>query len=508
MFEGQVIFITGTTGFLGKVILEKLLRSFPDIKKVFILIRNRKDQSAAQRCAATVKASPIFQRLRRETPEFERLFDEIVHVVEGEISQPRLGMSDSDYAEVTASCDVILSSAASVDFVGRLDHLFETNVTGSQNILTLAKECSRNPVLVHVSTAYVNAFEAGIVQEQEVSLSFDPEALYHEVLQMPAAEIESATPQLLNGFPNSYTLSKAIAEKMLAKNKGDVPLVIVRPTIIGGALREPVKGWVDAATAAGSLFLACGMGAIWFMPGKATTIGDEIPVDHVCNLILAAAHTAVRQPPTFDIMHCGTSDLNPASWAEHSAAMCLYWKERPPKGQLRLRLHTSSPSAEFWQDDRALKRRFQVAYAPLAALGLMKYLPLPPNVKSSLKKLQRVPAQITTLFSHFGFFTLNTWIFKTRALVRVRESLSPEERELLPIDVEAINWRDYNIWFTHCLHKYVLKDPSAKPLDASFKENENRSEAVEASPSLKDQFRAVRKKMFGLNLVGGFKSRL
>lgn len=41
-YEGKTIFLTGTTGFVGKVVLEKILRSLPMIKKLFIMVRDKK----------------------------------------------------------------------------------------------------------------------------------------------------------------------------------------------------------------------------------------------------------------------------------------------------------------------------------------------------------------------------------------------------------------------------------------------------------------------------------
>ena len=48
-YRGRSVFITGATGFLGKVLVEKLLRSCPDIKAVYLLIRPKKGQDAVSR---------------------------------------------------------------------------------------------------------------------------------------------------------------------------------------------------------------------------------------------------------------------------------------------------------------------------------------------------------------------------------------------------------------------------------------------------------------------------
>lgn len=48
-FADSVVLITGATGFLGKALVEKLLRSFPRLATIFILIRPKKGQTVEQR---------------------------------------------------------------------------------------------------------------------------------------------------------------------------------------------------------------------------------------------------------------------------------------------------------------------------------------------------------------------------------------------------------------------------------------------------------------------------
>ena len=52
--------------------------------------------------------------------------------------------------------------------------------------------------------------------------------------------IDQITPQLIGDKPNTYTYTKQLAEYLLIKEAGDMPIAIVRPSIVGAAWKEPV----------------------------------------------------------------------------------------------------------------------------------------------------------------------------------------------------------------------------------------------------------------------------
>lgn len=93
---------------------------------------------------------------------------------------------------------------------------------------------------------------------------------------------------MIGNFPNTYTFTKSMAEKTLAKNKGDLPVVLFRPSIIASSMEQPFPGWTDSLAAAGGLTLMCGMGLIPYINAAGNNNFDLIPADVVSNGILIA----------------------------------------------------------------------------------------------------------------------------------------------------------------------------------------------------------------------------
>ena len=48
-YEGKSVFLTGGTGFIGKILVEKLLRGCPGIKRIYFLVRPKKGLSCTER---------------------------------------------------------------------------------------------------------------------------------------------------------------------------------------------------------------------------------------------------------------------------------------------------------------------------------------------------------------------------------------------------------------------------------------------------------------------------
>lgn len=72
--------------------------------------------------------------------------------------------------------------------------------------------------------------------------------------------VDDITPILIGKRPNTYTFTKALAERMLEAESDYLPISIVRPTIVLSSFREPVAGWLDNWNGPTGLIAAAGKG--------------------------------------------------------------------------------------------------------------------------------------------------------------------------------------------------------------------------------------------------------
>src|SRR3954447_4634236 len=86
---GKRIAITGTTGFLGTALLERLLRTVPDAD-IVLLLRAGRRSTVQQRAAREIFRNDAFDRLRTEHSgsahaSFEEMLEQRVTVIAGDV---------------------------------------------------------------------------------------------------------------------------------------------------------------------------------------------------------------------------------------------------------------------------------------------------------------------------------------------------------------------------------------------------------------------------------------
>lgn len=99
----------------------------------------------------------MFNILYDKRPELRAVIKERVVAVQGDLGLENLGLDPKVKAHLIEELDIIISSAASINFREHLHDALKTNYFGAVKILALAHECKKLEVLSHVSTAYVGS---------------------------------------------------------------------------------------------------------------------------------------------------------------------------------------------------------------------------------------------------------------------------------------------------------------------------------------------------------------
>ena len=90
-----------------------------------------------------------------------------------------------------------------------------------------------------MSTAYANC-NRNDVAEIIYPPPIQPSKLLDASEWMDDKVFDVLTNKLISDRPNTYTFTKALAEYVLAQEANDLPLAIIRPSIVGCSWHEPV----------------------------------------------------------------------------------------------------------------------------------------------------------------------------------------------------------------------------------------------------------------------------
>ncbi|XP_018304324.1 fatty acyl-CoA reductase 1-like [Mycetomoellerius zeteki] len=279
-YAGQSIFLTGATGFLGKMLIEKILRSCPDVREIFLLIRPKKGLSVNERLEKLLNL-PLYDKLREE--HFSS-FEKIVPIF-GDTSEKELGLSITDRQMLIERVTIIIHAAASVRFNNSLKYAICANTRATRDICILAQNMKNLKALVYVSTAFAHVNEP-FVDEKVYPPIADWQKIIEIIETLDEHTLDIFSAKCLDYAPNTYIFSKNLAESVVQEYSSFLPCAIVRPSIVGPSLYEPIPGWIDNVYGPIGIFIGGGKGILRVAYLNKTAEQNLIPVDIVTRAIL------------------------------------------------------------------------------------------------------------------------------------------------------------------------------------------------------------------------------
>jgi thioester reductase-like protein/phosphoserine phosphatase len=514
------VMLIGVTGFIGKVWLVNTLLKLNEIGRIYLLIRRQKSNPPENRFEKLVQESPVFDplydRYGAGLPAFLR---ERVEVVEGDVCQPGLGMDRKTSEALRTKLDLVINSSGLTDFNPDLRDALATNVDAAINVVDFVRQ-SDHAGLLHLSTCYVAGARDGRIGEKlrpnytPAHLpDFDAEKEWrslHETVKQ--GELLSASPEITKellkqalerehaakdlhgkaldnqlrknrfrwlrtylteagakrakelGWPNTYTLTKSLAESLIAKLGEGLPIALVRPAIVETSLQEPFTGWNEGINTSASLSYLLGT-SFRQLPSNQRKRLDIIPVDSVCRgmTLVAAAIAERRHQPLYQL---STSVTNPCDMRRSIELTSLahrkhYRAQESLECWLRLRLDAIPVSKERYQRmsapaQRAIIQSIQKIMAPL------------PLKKTRLARAERNLEKVEKLIELFEPFILqNEHDFVAENIEQLSHELLRDEKEYFAYDTRSIDWWDY--WINvhiPALRRWTYPLIEGRPLEA------------------------------------------
>lgn len=219
----------------------------------------------------------------------------------------------------------------------------------------------------------------------------------------------------------------------MAKQEGNFPICIVRPSIVINSAEEPCPGWVDNVNGIAGLGCLAAIGVLRTIDWNYYATSDMVPVDYVANSIMCAAYqTSVHSPKKLQIYNMTSGNMNPISWGVFFEYLRSEAVKTPPNKIVRPIIqspkHVRANPIQFFLTKFFSELLF--AYTIDLILSLIGY--------------KKIMVKITQKMHH-GYkilkpFTSNHWYFLSSNLTNLSDSLSKEDKELFKFDMRNFDW--------------------------------------------------------------------
>ncbi|GJN20676.1 hypothetical protein PR202_gb08079 [Eleusine coracana subsp. coracana] len=364
--RGKNFFITGGTGFLAKVLIEKILRTDPDIGKIYVMVKAKDKETAIKRLQTEIVDTELFKCLREiHGKDFHNFVARKLIPVTGNVREANLGIERGLANEIAEVVDIIVHAAGNTNF--------------------------------------------------------------HERAK-------------LHGWKDTYTFTKAMGEMFINCFRGEIPVVMIRPSIIESTLREPFPGWIEGIRMVDPVILQYGKGQMRSFLGNPDCIVDFVPADMVVNAMLAsmAKHGGERAAAAgMHVYHIASSMMNPLLFEDMFQFFYQHFTRSPfidatgKPIQVKPIQFCNNMDQYIRNVEMETYTLLQDRQGAAASEGLLH---------RAGEKIAKYIIYLGRIFEPYTFYDGRFANTNTEALLA---EMSVEERAMFQFDVRSVDWLDY-----------------------------------------------------------------
>ncbi|KAE8037466.1 hypothetical protein FH972_010053 [Carpinus fangiana] len=445
--ENKTILVTGATGFLAKVFVEKILRVQPNVRRLYLLIRAPDLPSATQRLHNEVIGKELFKVVREKSGvNLDSFISEKVVAVPGDVSNENLGVTDSTLRNnMWKEIDIILNSAASTSFDERYDVALGINTFGALHVLGFARNCINLKVLLHVSTAYVCGEKKGQILESP----FKMEETLNGSSSLDIKVEKQVVEEYLNNLRGQGATNKAITSTMKDLGiKSMQNLITTLEITLNTHKKFGISGEFCVSFSELILYLE-------FLSKKSKEI--LMQANMVVNCMIVAMVAYANQPSEI-ILHVGSSWRNPIKFSRLRNVIIRYFAENPLVSNngksIRVEEVTVLSSMASFRAYMAIRYLMPLKVFQIANAVICQYYQ--DSIIDHKRKIKSV-MRLAELYKPFVFF-MGRFDDSNTEKLQMATSESGVDSHLFGFDPKCIDWEDY-LMNTHIpgLINYALK---------------------------------------------------
>ncbi|KAL1492059.1 hypothetical protein ABEB36_012557 [Hypothenemus hampei] len=412
-YKGKNVLLTGGTGYFGKMIIEKLLRT-TEVANIYLIVRPKRDI--------------VFDK--RVTKMFEE--------------------------QISFKVNIVFHCGASLNMDSSLIDAVKTNVNGTAEILEIMKGAKKLLAFVLVSTAYSNCLHQ-VIEEAFYDPPINPKLLIAIVEGTKPEVLENISKGVIGKWPNTYSFTKAVSEHLLISDGVNMPVGLFRPTIVTSTISEPLAGWADNLYGPLGILVSSNCGILRVIRGNPKIRADTVPGDMVINGLLCYAWDIASQ------WSKNPEKYSPRviNFSGNSSPLYLtireYTSMAENSGYIPFKKTIWCPML-YIVDNKCIFKTLQFLLHTTPAY-LYDFLLICLGRKPQMRKIY---SKLDKVMSVLHYFLIQEWTIKNENLKALWEKLGPNDRITYNFDFTAVEAETYLKNLMIGLKKYTLKEDMSK----------------------------------------------